>query len=203
MVGDFDGRRHGFVAQPVEQSETRIDAPVVLRESYEIPASKVVICDSESPGRGIRITDEEIGEIVSGACDGRAIDEFTGEQSGEGELAAGIGIRVCVQLDSADFAAELHRVLFMHERHGIEKTKRLIPRERWDRIAETGETREIQAGIAKINRIAGCRPRFPLGGDIVDEGVVAQNLNAAAAVVYVRVVDETWLQFCVRPRSRF
>ena len=96
VVGDFDGRRHGFVAQPVEQSETRIDAPVVLRESYEIPASKIVVCDSEAAGRGIRIAEQEIGEIVSGACDGRAIDEFAGEQSGEGKLAAGIGIRVCV-----------------------------------------------------------------------------------------------------------
>ena len=80
----------------------------------------------------------------------------------------------------------------MHEGKGIEKAKRLISRERWYRIAETGEAREIQARIAKINRVRAAALDSHLRGDVVHEGIVAQNLNAASAVVYVRVVDETW-----------
>ncbi len=32
VVGDFDGRRHGFVTQSVEQVKRGFDAPVVLQQ---------------------------------------------------------------------------------------------------------------------------------------------------------------------------
>jgi hypothetical protein len=83
--------------------------------------------------------EEEIGKIVAGG------------KAGENKSAARIGIGLRIQLNSANLAAECHRVFDVGPREGVGKAQGLIADERRYGIVQARKIREADQGDPEVD----------------------------------------------------
>ena len=103
-------RRAVVPADAEVDGELLAHAPVVGHVDVVGGGAEVEVAVAVAQGAGVGAAEQEAGEIEAGAGGGDAVDQIGGAGSGEGVLAARVGVAGAVDLLAAVVGAEGHVV---------------------------------------------------------------------------------------------
>ena len=171
------GRKYSYRTPPLSV-QWLADAPVVLNERSGDPGSQVIAGDAVTDGGGLGKAQEEVREVKSCAGDRKSIVEVAGAVAGKAERPVGVGIRLGVLLDAAQFPSQANVVLAVVPDQNIISADGLGASERGERIVQTSEIGEADGGDCPIEGI-GRNPGNPkLRGNVLLKRKVVQQGRA-------------------------